>query len=110
MNITCDIAMDLMALYKDGLASDDSKKAVQAHLKNCPECRRAYSQYSADMVRQNDAPHPLAEDDLSQKYYKLAKHLHKQHLVSTAVVLSVVAVSVGIGVFGTIKMLGGSRK
>ena len=109
MNITCDMAMDLMALYKDRLASDDSKRAVREHLKNCPECRRAYAQYSADKARPETPPCAPAGEELSQKYYKLAKHLHKQHLVSTAAVLAVVAVSIGAGAFCTIRMLG-SRK
>lgn len=110
MNITCDMAMDLVALYKDGVASEDSNEAVRAHLKTCPECRRAYSQYSADRTHAAPAPSPIPQEDLAQKYYKLAKHLHKQHVVSTAAVLSVVALSVGVGIFGTVKMLDGRRK
>ncbi len=109
MNITCEMAMDLVALYKDGLASEDSKEAVRTHLKSCPECRRAYAQYSADRARAV-APCPIPQDDLAQKYHKLANHLRTQHVVSTAAVLSVVLVSVGIGIFGTIKMLDGRNK
>ena len=32
MNISCDMAMDLIALYCDGVASADSRKAVREHL------------------------------------------------------------------------------
>ena len=46
MNITCDMAMDLIALYNDGLASEDSRRAVDEHLKSCPECSAAYASYS----------------------------------------------------------------
>ena len=42
MHITCDMAMDLAGLYKDGLASEDSTRAVEQHLKECPFCRRYY--------------------------------------------------------------------
>lgn len=57
MHITCDMAMDLAGLYKDGLASADSTRAVEQHLKECPSCRRYYrnfrpeSQHSASQVK-----------------------------------------------------------
>lgn len=37
--ITCDLCMDLMPLVKDGIASEDSKKAVEQHIKICDTCR-----------------------------------------------------------------------
>ena len=47
--------------------------------------------------------------DLSDKYSVLAKHMRKRHVVSTAAVIAVIAVSVAIGIFGTIKMLDASE-
>lgn len=40
--ITCDICMDLIPLVKDGIASEDSRTAVEEHIKDCPECAAAY--------------------------------------------------------------------
>ena len=37
--ISCDICMDLMPLVQDGVASDDSIKAVKKHLESCKDCR-----------------------------------------------------------------------
>ena len=31
----CDLYMDLMPLVKDGAASEDSRAALEAHLKEC---------------------------------------------------------------------------
>jgi hypothetical protein len=101
------MAMDLVALYKDRLASEDSNRAIREHLKSCPDCRRAYASYTADRATPAAVVCPVTQDDLAQKYHKLAAHLHKQHVVSTAAVLSVVLLSVGVGIFGTIKMLDG---
>ena len=56
MNITGDMAMDLIALYNDGLASDDSRRAVDEHLKSCPECSAAYASYSAPAPHAEDKP------------------------------------------------------
>ena len=40
--ITCDICMDLIPLVKDGIASEDSRVAVEEHIKDCPDCAAAY--------------------------------------------------------------------
>lgn len=40
--ITCDMCMDLIPLVKDGIASEDSKQAVEAHLKTCEACKKRY--------------------------------------------------------------------
>jgi len=42
--ITCDICMDLMPLVRDGIASDDSKNVVMAHLAVCDTCRVMYEE------------------------------------------------------------------
>ena len=39
MNISCDIIKDLLPLYHDGVCSEDSKNAVEEHLKHCESCR-----------------------------------------------------------------------
>ncbi|MBR5517289.1 MAG: zf-HC2 domain-containing protein [Firmicutes bacterium] len=36
--ITCDMCIDLMPLVQDGVASEDSVKAVTEHLTSCPSC------------------------------------------------------------------------
>ena len=36
MNLSCNVVMDLTSLYKDGLASAETVKAVREHLKECP--------------------------------------------------------------------------
>lgn len=41
--ITCGVCMDLMPLVRDGLASDDSREAVERHVRSCAACRALYS-------------------------------------------------------------------
>lgn len=43
IDITCDICEDLMPLVMDHVASEDSKRAVQMHWKQCEYCREKYS-------------------------------------------------------------------
>ena len=42
IQITCDMCMDLMPLVHDGVASDDSIAAVEAHVCACADCRALY--------------------------------------------------------------------
>ena len=39
MNITCEMAEDLLPLYLEGTCSADSRAALEAHLHICPTCR-----------------------------------------------------------------------
>lgn len=41
-DITCDLCRDLMPLVKDGIASADSRLAVERHLESCPDCRARF--------------------------------------------------------------------
>lgn len=50
-DITCRICMDLIPLVRDGVASEDSCRAVLAHIRSCPQCAAAY-----------EAPPPEVDD------------------------------------------------
>lgn len=41
-DISCGICRDLIPLVKDGVASQDSRAAVEAHIANCSHCRDLY--------------------------------------------------------------------
>ena len=38
--MNCEIVRDLLPLYEDGLCSEESRKAVEEHLKTCEACRK----------------------------------------------------------------------
>lgn len=40
--ITCGLCMDLIPLVRDGIASGDSKAAVERHVESCASCRALY--------------------------------------------------------------------
>ncbi len=40
--ISCEICMDLMPLVQDGIASADSRKAVEMHIETCAACRTLF--------------------------------------------------------------------
>lgn len=54
----CDLIRDLLPLYVDGAASEESAHKVKEHVAQCPECRRALE----DMRAPTPPPAPVAED------------------------------------------------
>lgn len=100
MKITCDMAMDLIALYNDGIASKDSRDAVREHLLHCPACAKAYAGYklSSKPKHSYEATGEPTAEELKAKYKNLAKNLHKRYIISTGATLLVTALSVGLGI------------
>ena len=41
--ITCDVCLDLIPLVQDGIASEDSRKAVEQHICTCQTCANIYN-------------------------------------------------------------------
>ena len=39
MKLTCGIVMDLLPLYEEGICSEETREAVEVHLKECHTCR-----------------------------------------------------------------------
>ena len=56
-----EIILDLLPLYHDGVCSEKSRAAVEAHLKTCPACRAALSAMDAPLsVEPTPAPDETA--------------------------------------------------
>ena len=50
MKITCSMAEDLLPLYVEDSCSADSRKALEAHIKDCPNCRDVYTRMTAPEI------------------------------------------------------------
>ncbi len=48
--ITCDMCMDLLPLVKDGIASEDSRLAVEEHIKDCEACKKRYESETVELA------------------------------------------------------------
>ena len=49
MTIKCDIVKDMLPLYLDDLCSEENRKLVDNHLKNCGKCREALSALKSNL-------------------------------------------------------------
>ena len=56
--MTCDVIRDLMSLCADGVASEDSRAAVEAHIRTCEACRALYESMCAPVEAQEPAKEP----------------------------------------------------
>lgn len=77
MNVTCHVVEDLMPLYAEQLASQDSCVLVEEHLKRCPSCRARLE------VISQPAPLPLDRDTTPLK--KLRSKLHKRQVLTVLI-------------------------
>lgn len=50
MKISCKIAEDLLPLYLDDSCSEDSRAALEEHLKECPSCRAELARMQNDIT------------------------------------------------------------
>ena len=65
--ITCDMCKDLIPLVKDGIASEDSRLAVEEHSKTCESCKKLYAMEVAEP--------PAMNVDLERELGKVKKKL-----------------------------------
>lgn len=54
--ISCEMCMDLMPLVHDGVASEDSRLAVELHMKSCPDCAHFFE---GELTPPSDSKHTL---------------------------------------------------
>lgn len=56
--ICCEVIMDLLPLYADDCCSEDSRKLVEEHLKECPECRKKAARMAVSFPQSEEEPEP----------------------------------------------------
>ena len=51
--ISCNVIQDIMPLYVDEIVSEDTKKLVEEHLKECEDCRKEMEKMRAKIILPN---------------------------------------------------------
>ena len=64
----CDLIMDLMPLAKDGVASNASRAALEAHLKECEECRMLYDTLPDTAVEPDEGRVKKTMEKIRERY------------------------------------------
>lgn len=91
MRYPCNLIKDLLPLYHDQVSSQESREAVEEHLKECSECKQYYEKMCG-----SDAIEPFAYDqEMSMKTaesYKQVKRKNRKRF------MIVVLIAVGVAV------------
>lgn len=100
MNYNCGVIDDLLPLYLDGVCSEESKAAIEAHLLSCEVCRDKLARMKADNV----IPEVIkADSGITMTKYAQKVKRHRIRLAIGAVAISVVVACILSLVFLTIK-------
>lgn len=81
MNLPCEIVMDLVALYQDGLASPVTQKHVAAHLRDCPDCRQYYKQYRRFSQRPSGMGQIPSDHTAERTFCRLAEKMRRRRML-----------------------------
>lgn len=85
--LTCDIANDMLPLYVDEVLSEESKRAVTAHLEKCPKCHQALTDMNAEIDGMPDIP-----DTDSGLFKRVQKGFRKMYLLRTVIVILTIGI------------------
>ncbi len=91
MKFNCEIIRDLLPLYCDDVCSDVSKKAVEEHIEECADCRKAFELLKND---NNISSVELKEEESKIKFIKGVKN----KIMIKKILISVVSVIISVGV------------
>jgi len=93
MKYPCDLIRDIMPLYHDEVASEESRKAVEEHFEECSVCRGYY-----DLMCESDAVENAAFDvEVEKKTADSYKNVYKKIVKKICKMLGIVALAI-IGV------------
>lgn len=101
MKITCDMATDLAALYKDGVLSADSRRAVERHLSECSSCRKYYRSMAKDRVTMHDYP-VMDDEEYMRRFDSLKMRLKRRREFTMAVMSAVTFIGMGMMIAGVL--------
>ena len=92
MKIKCEVVRDLLPLYVDGVASEESRALIEEHLEECADCREYRRQLEEDL--------PLeAEPEFADEAAALKKLKRKLFLNKVMIVLVTLAFAVAGALF-----------
>lgn len=100
MNYSCGIIDDLLPLYVDGVCSEESRAAIEAHLASCEACRKKLERMQSDTVVSETSK---SADEITVAKYANKVRKHRIKLAIGVVAISVIAACLLALVFLTLK-------
>ncbi len=81
MNYPCAVIQDLLPLYCDGVCSEESSRAIEEHLPQCPQCRACLE---AMKKSEQTFPSAVEEEKKAASFRRLKKKLKQRQILMGA--------------------------
>ncbi|MBP3617621.1 MAG: zf-HC2 domain-containing protein [Lachnospiraceae bacterium] len=108
MSMSCNVVQDLIVLFQENTVSDETRREVRNHLKECRACRKVYREYAhLNQEELHFEPELRPEEDFG--YGELAARIRKRKFWKHTVVTGAFAVCIGITVLVTRAILRNER-
>ena len=108
MSMSCNVVQDLIVLFQEDTISDETRREVRTHLKECRACRKIYREY-AHLNQEELHSEPEALPEFEFGYGELAARIRKRRIRRDWVVTGAFAVCIGITVWVTRAILRNER-
>ena len=104
MKMSCNIIRDLLPLYIDDVCSEESRKMIEEHLKECSECKAYMESISDDAPKEKELIQidPINESRKASSFRNIKKKFRRRQIL-TAVITVMIIVCVGVAVIGGLK-------
>ena len=96
----CEIASDLLTLYVDDLCSAETRKELEIHLKECPECEKKLEHYRKELKAESEMNRVANRNQISEiepmKKVKRKIKRSKGKLIVLGILLVLILGAIGI--------------
>ena len=87
-SVTCKVIQDLLPIYNDGLASEDTIALVEKHLHECPNCRKELGFIKTEI---DDTSSMLTEREDENMIRAFAKRIKRRQVIIALVAMVIAA-------------------
>ena len=108
MSMSCNVVQDLIVLFQENTVSEETRREVRDHLKECRACRRVYREY-AHLNQEELHFESETRPEYESNYEALAARIRKSKFWKHTVVTSAFAVCIGITVWVTSAIMRNER-
>ena len=108
MSMSCNVVQDLIVLFQEKTVSEETRREIRTHLKECRACRNVYREY-AHLNQEELHFEPEYRPEAEFDYDALAARIRKRKFWKHTVVAGAFAVCIGITVLVTRAILRNER-
>ena len=85
MKYPCAMIQDLLPLYLDGVCSEESKKAVEQHLSECPDCKAFYTAMCEEDQVHMDTHDANRECQKAASFQAVKKRIRRKQILTAVI-------------------------